>query len=419
MSIEKVIGRSRGKEEGSHWLTISDLMAGLMMIFLFIAIIFMLHLEESIGKDAVPKWKYDRVVNERDEIQAAFTILESDHKQLSALHEQLEINFNNLSLKHQRLTLKHQQLEETHQQLQQDYDEIRAELDRVRQQLQSLLEMFKEIEEKYQDLKTTHDEAIVDLRRKEQRIEELLLLVATLEERLLALSDLTPEELRKLIEDINWIKTHLAQILKEFHLAAQQQLLQEISEAVSRSGLNVEIDHRNAVLRLTEDTVKFSFSTDDERYRATYDNTRIALETLKRIAAVLVDVLPCYAGQDQKECSPLYAGTLKSVLIEGHSDKGGFGTRLFGGHMNQYHSVLRAMTVYQDLVQKSEQLDGLKNTDGNKLFAVAGYGTDRPLPGLEDIEPDDANRRIELRFIMTPPRLDPEIMQRIQQLGIR
>lgn len=419
MSIEKVIGRSGKKDEGSHWLTISDLMAGLMMIFLFIAIIFMRHLEESIGKDAVPKWRYDRVVTERDQLRAALTRLEKKHEQLVSKHQLLEEKYAQLLLQHQKLTADHQQLEGEHRQLQADYEEIRKELDRVRQRLQSLLEIFNEIEEKYKDLEASHDEAIMDLRQKERRIEELLLLVAKLEERLLALSDLTPDELRKLIADIEWIRTHLSQILQEFHMAAQHQLLQEISEEVSRRGLNVEIDHRNSVLRLTEDTVRFSFATDDERYRAHYDNTRKALTTLKKIGSVLADVLPCYAEVHHDQCSPLYSGTLKSVLIEGHSDKGGVGGSLFGGHQNQYHSVLRAMTVYQDLVQKNVQLDTLKNVDGNKLFAVTGYGTDRPLPGHEHTESDVENRRIELRFIMTPPKIDPEIMQRIDQLGVR
>lgn len=41
--LDRVLGRSRagGEGEGAHWLSISDLMAGLMMVFLFIAIALM------------------------------------------------------------------------------------------------------------------------------------------------------------------------------------------------------------------------------------------------------------------------------------------------------------------------------------------------------------------------------------------
>lgn len=42
MSMSPIFGRQQNRaEEGEHWLTVSDLMAGLMMVFLFIAIVFM------------------------------------------------------------------------------------------------------------------------------------------------------------------------------------------------------------------------------------------------------------------------------------------------------------------------------------------------------------------------------------------
>jgi len=43
IAIQRIVGRSRagGEGEGGHWLSVSDLMAGLMMVFLFIAIALM------------------------------------------------------------------------------------------------------------------------------------------------------------------------------------------------------------------------------------------------------------------------------------------------------------------------------------------------------------------------------------------
>jgi outer membrane protein OmpA-like peptidoglycan-associated protein len=46
-----IFGTSRQKEDGEHWLTVSDLMAGLMIVFLFIAIAFMRHV--SIERDKI------------------------------------------------------------------------------------------------------------------------------------------------------------------------------------------------------------------------------------------------------------------------------------------------------------------------------------------------------------------------------
>ena len=46
-----IFGKSNQKEDGEHWLTVSDLMAGLMIVFLFIAIAFMRHV--SIERDKI------------------------------------------------------------------------------------------------------------------------------------------------------------------------------------------------------------------------------------------------------------------------------------------------------------------------------------------------------------------------------
>ncbi len=46
--MEQIFGSGKaGSESGEHWLTISELMAGLMMVFLFIAIVFMLHTQNQ------------------------------------------------------------------------------------------------------------------------------------------------------------------------------------------------------------------------------------------------------------------------------------------------------------------------------------------------------------------------------------
>lgn len=49
--MDKLFRTSKtSRESGEHWLTISDLMAGLMMVFLFIAIVFMLHAQQENDK---------------------------------------------------------------------------------------------------------------------------------------------------------------------------------------------------------------------------------------------------------------------------------------------------------------------------------------------------------------------------------
>ncbi|MGQ8818514.1 OmpA/MotB family protein [Serratia sp. NA_13] len=49
--MDKLFGtRNASQESGEHWLTVSDLMAGLMMVFLFIAIVFMMNTQKENDK---------------------------------------------------------------------------------------------------------------------------------------------------------------------------------------------------------------------------------------------------------------------------------------------------------------------------------------------------------------------------------
>lgn len=49
--MDKLFGISNtSHESGEHWLTVSDLMAGLMMVFLFIAIVFMMNTQKENDK---------------------------------------------------------------------------------------------------------------------------------------------------------------------------------------------------------------------------------------------------------------------------------------------------------------------------------------------------------------------------------
>ncbi len=50
-TTNSIFGTSKKTDDGEHWLTVSDLMAGLMMVFLFIAIAFMRHV--SIERDKI------------------------------------------------------------------------------------------------------------------------------------------------------------------------------------------------------------------------------------------------------------------------------------------------------------------------------------------------------------------------------
>lgn len=73
--MEKLFGISKSsRESGEHWLTVSDLMAGLMMVFLFIAIVFMMNTQKENQKikDVAVAYQQNQV--------AIFEALEAEFK---------------------------------------------------------------------------------------------------------------------------------------------------------------------------------------------------------------------------------------------------------------------------------------------------------------------------------------------------
>lgn len=186
-----------------------------------------------------------------------------------------------------------------------------------------------------------------------------------------------------------------AQVGKEVgSLEAEQQirsdLLNDIRTALKREGLTVQIDERNGVLRLTEDSVRFP------RNSATLDTQ--ARDNVLRIASALASVLPRYtACQPQAPvlgCGETGSTTVETVFIEGHTDRTGTVDR------NWSLSTERAVATYRLIDTAEPTLALLVNRDGNQIISVSGYGPTRPV--TSDPTPNDyaPNRRIDLRFVM-------------------
>jgi chemotaxis protein MotB len=167
-------------------------------------------------------------------------------------------------------------------------------------------------------------------------------------------------------------------------------LLDDIQTALAREGLTVEVDERNGVLRLTEDSVSF------ERDEATLDDQ--ARENVLRIAAALASVLPRYTACQPTApvagCGESGSTTIETVFIEGHTDRTGTADR------NWSLSTQRAVVTYRLIDTAEPTLAMLANRDGNQIISVSGYGPTRPV--TTDPTPNDyaPNRRIDLRFVM-------------------
>ncbi|MFC1234398.1 flagellar motor protein MotB [Vibrio sp. F74] len=180
----------------------------------------------------------------------------------------------------------------------------------------------------------------------------------------------------------------------------RNELLQNLKDRLKKENIEVEIDTHHGVLRLTEKAVLFKTAADtlSDHYK----------NNIKIIGNVLNEVIPCYAGNPPNDipCSALShtTGKIDAIFIEGHTDN----VPMRSSRMNDNWelSANRAIAAYR-LVVPNSVLENLQNTSGQPIFSVSGYGEGRPVAGHnhEKPTPDGANRRIDLRFIMTPPAL--------------
>ncbi|MDW3048244.1 OmpA family protein [Vibrio sp. Vb1554] len=180
----------------------------------------------------------------------------------------------------------------------------------------------------------------------------------------------------------------------------RNELLQTLKDRLAKEKIEVEIDKHHGVLRLTEKAVLFKTAADTLSDHYT--------NNLKIISSVLNKVIPCYAGNPPNDfsCTNLSQtrGKIDAIFIEGHTDN----VPMRSSRMkdNWELSANRAIAAYR-LVVPNSVLEDLRNTSGQPIFSVSGYGEGRPVDGHNHSKPtpDDANRRIDLRFIMTPPAL--------------
>jgi flagellar motor protein MotB len=186
--------------------------------------------------------------------------------------------------------------------------------------------------------------------------------------------------------------------------ALRAQLLLQIQTELKAKGIVVEVDEKHGVLRLTEQAIRFdsaSASLGDDQLR-----------NLQIIGDVLAQIIPCYSSNPPGEtngsliCDEKNTGKLDSVFLEGHTDNvpvTNNGSLRFDN--NWELSALRAIFTFARLVPERPLLAAMQNSNRQPIFSVSGYGEGRPIEGHKHRKPtnDAANRRIDLRFIMTPP----------------
>lgn len=186
------------------------------------------------------------------------------------------------------------------------------------------------------------------------------------------------------VENISNINQQRAQILEEIH----KNLPAEDKE-------RIKLDAKNGILRIEADGVS-NLSTQDMNAKAVFNLNESSLtpegeRIIRDISKAIVEM------KNNPQFAPKWK-VVDTIMIEGHTDSLPLN---MGNRTNIDLSTERASYTWKFMNATSGgTFSNMNNNDGQKLFSIAGYGEQRPLPNLDPT--DSRNRRIEFRFIVKP-----------------
>lgn len=160
------------------------------------------------------------------------------------------------------------------------------------------------------------------------------------------------------------------------------EILKVIQTEMKAKNVDVEIDIEHGVLRLPEGIL---FDLGEAELKSHGE------EVIKILGPVVHEVLT----------RPIYVGSVNTVFIEGHTDNLPIQTEKFAS--NWELSTQRAINTFHAAITSAPNLQKLRNTSNEALISCGGYADTRPLLSNETEEGRQENRRIDLRFFMTPP----------------
>ena len=114
-----------------------------------------------------------------------------------------------------------------------------------------------------------------------------------------------------------------------------------------------------------------------------------------RVISMLGEVLIKTLQSDE------YMGAVETIFIEGHTDNVPINNGVFPS--NWELSTKRAINTWLLMQKANQDLANLKNKNGQPIFSCSGYADSRPVADNGTEAGKSENRRIDIRFTMTPP----------------
>ena len=160
------------------------------------------------------------------------------------------------------------------------------------------------------------------------------------------------------------------------------ELLNLIQKELEKDGIKVSVDEQHGILRISEG-ILFDVGKADVKPQGQF--------VIQKLGNVLVDTLS----------SEQFKGRIETIFIEGHTDNIPINNGIFPS--NWELSVKRAINTWLTMSNANPNLTTLLNSKNELIFSVSGYAETRPIKSNDTDIGRGENRRIDIRFSMSPP----------------
>lgn len=134
---------------------------------------------------------------------------------------------------------------------------------------------------------------------------------------------------------------------------------------------------------------------------------------MEAIAGVISTEIGCFTftttSMPAPFCNPK-AVLIDAIQIEGHTDSDGADIN------NMTLGASRSASVFEVMIRVREDLLRFDNLQGQPVLMVAGFGEGRPIADETVEGGKDANRRIDIRFLMFSPTTEQKIPHNLDDL---
>lgn len=160
------------------------------------------------------------------------------------------------------------------------------------------------------------------------------------------------------------------------------ELLHFLQRELEREGITVTVDDRHGILRISEG-VLFDPGLADVKPQGQ--------NVIRKLGGVLEIALELEQ----------FKGRVETIFIEGHTDNVPINNGVFPS--NWELSTKRAINTWLVMSNAHPRLPWFPNDRGELIFSVSGYADTRPIADNTTAAGRSDNRRIDIRFSMSPP----------------